>query len=76
MFTGRTKVVGIAGRFGPRYGSSLRAKWKDVVVRRYQAYECPLCGFKVRMERISTGIWRCPKCSRIYAGGAYQPLTT
>lgn len=72
---GRTKVVGIAGRFGARYGSSLRKKWKEVMDRRYAEYVCPLCGTKVSFRRVSIGIWVCPKCGRTFAGGAYQPYT-
>ncbi len=70
-----TKVVGIAGRFGARYGSTLRKRWKRVMERRYSPYECPLCGTKAVMKRISVGLWRCPKCGRVFAGGAYQPVT-
>ena len=72
---GRTKVVSIAGRFGARYGSSLRKKWRDVMLKRYEEYYCPLCGLKTEMERISVGVWRCGKCGRVFAGGAYQPIS-
>jgi large subunit ribosomal protein L37Ae len=71
----RTKVVKIAGRFGPRYGSSLRKQWRLVMTKRYAVYECPFCGTKTRMKRIAVGIWQCPKCDRVFAGGAYQPYT-
>ncbi|RLG75883.1 MAG: 50S ribosomal protein L37ae [Thermoprotei archaeon] len=70
---GRTKVVGIAGRFGARYGSSLRKKWKEVMEKRYSEYTCPYCGKKSVMKRISVGIWQCPKCGAIWAGAAYTP---
>lgn len=73
---GRTKVAGIAGRFRARYGSTLRARWKDVMIRRYQEYNCPFCGFRTRMKRVSVGIWHCPKCGKTYAGAAYQPLSS
>ncbi len=70
---GRTKVVGIAGRFGARYGASVRKKWKEVMERRYAEYTCPYCGTKAVMKRISVGIWQCPKCGSIWAGAAYTP---
>jgi large subunit ribosomal protein L37Ae len=71
----RKKVVGIAGRFGARYGSSIRKRWKAVMERRYQEYRCPYCGKIGRLERISVGIWRCPRCGAVWAGGAYTPTT-
>jgi len=73
---GRTKVVKIAGRFGARYGSSLRKKWRDIMMRRYQEYYCPYCGFRTVMRRISVGLWHCEKCGRTFAGGAYQPVSS
>ncbi len=72
---GRTKTVGIAGRFGPRYGSSVRKKWNSIMVRKYQLYYCPFCGLRVRMKRVSVGIWSCSKCGRVFAGDAYQPTS-
>ncbi|MEM0043245.1 MAG: 50S ribosomal protein L37ae [Sulfolobales archaeon] len=71
----RKKVVGIAGRFGARYGSSLRKRWKAVMERRYSEYRCPYCGKISVLERIAVGIWRCPKCGATWAGGAYTPTT-
>ena len=71
----RTRMVGISGRFGPRYGSTLRKKWKKVMERRYAVFECPHCGSKVVMKRVAVGIWKCPKCGAVFAGGAYQPIT-
>ena len=72
---GRTKVVGIAGRFGARYGATLRKKWKEIMEKRYSEYRCPFCGAKRVMKRISVGIWYCPSCGRVWAGGAYTPET-
>ncbi len=72
---GRTKVVGIAARFGARYGSSLRLKWKEVMERRYATYTCPFCKARVKMKRLSVGLWQCPKCSTIFTGGAYTPIS-
>ncbi|RLG79404.1 MAG: 50S ribosomal protein L37ae [Thermoprotei archaeon] len=71
----RTKIVKISGRFGARYGSSLRKKWRKVMEKRYAKVECPYCGTKVVMKRIAVGLWQCPKCGTVFAGGAYQPVT-
>lgn len=72
---GRLKVSGIAGRFGARYGSSLRKKWRKIAERRYAETLCPFCKAKVTMKRVSVGIWQCPKCGTVFAGGAYTPRT-
>ncbi len=69
----RTKQVGIAGRFGPRYGSTLRKRWKDVMERRYAAHQCPFCGTVGHVKRISVGLWKCTKCGSVWAGAAYTP---
>ena len=71
----RTKVVGIAGRYGARYGSTLRKKVRDILEKRYAPHTCPFCGYKGRVVRISIGIWMCRKCGVKWAGGAYVPRT-
>ena len=71
----RTRVVGIAGRYGARYGSTLRKKVRDILVKRYSPHTCPFCGYKGRVVRISVGIWMCKKCGMKWAGGAYVPRT-
>ncbi|MEM4040179.1 MAG: 50S ribosomal protein L37ae, partial [Ignisphaera sp.] len=55
------------------YGSSLRKKWKEIMERRYDVYQCPYCSSNVIMERLAFGIWRCPKCKTTWAGAAYTP---
>jgi len=71
----RTRVVGIAGRYGARYGSTLRKKIRDILQKRYAPHVCPFCGAKGTVYRISTGIWSCRKCGAKWAGGAYVPRT-
>lgn len=72
---GKTKVTTIAARFGARYGSSLRKRWRDVMLRRYAKYTCPYCGTEKKMLRLAFGIWQCPKCGVKWAGAAYTPWT-
>ncbi len=69
---GRTKKVGIAGRFGARYGVTLRRRWQDVMEERVKKHQCPNCQHYA-VKRISTGIWQCTKCGLTFAGGAYSP---
>jgi large subunit ribosomal protein L37Ae len=72
---GRTRVVGIAGRYGARYGATLRKKVKEVLMRRYAPHVCPFCAYRGRVVRLSTGIWTCKRCGAKWAGGAYMPRT-
>ncbi|MEM1906241.1 MAG: 50S ribosomal protein L37ae [Thermosphaera sp.] len=72
---GKTKVVKIAGRYGTRYGSTLRKKVRDILMKRYAPHQCPFCGYQGKVVRVSTGIWMCRKCGNKWAGGAYLPKT-
>ena len=69
----RTKSVGIAGRYGARYGSTLRKRVKRILEQRYAPHVCPFCGTKGKVVRISVGIWKCRKCGMVWAGAAYVP---
>ena len=48
----RTKKVGIVGKYGVRYGSSLRKDIKKFEVWQHATYSCPYCG-KVMIQRHS-----------------------
>ncbi|MCQ4349530.1 MAG: 50S ribosomal protein L37ae [Sulfolobales archaeon] len=67
------KVTGIAGRFGARYGMSLRRKWKEIMEKRYADHVCPYCNTEGKVVRIAAGIWYCKKCKTKWAGLAYTP---
>ncbi|MFN4133427.1 MAG: 50S ribosomal protein L37ae [Candidatus Hadarchaeales archaeon] len=69
---GKTEKVGIAGKFGPRYGFTIRRKHAEVASKAMQNYRCPNCSEK-RLRRVGTGIWQCRKCGAKFAGGAYTP---
>gem|GEM_PF-327163 len=70
---GRTKIVGISGKFGPRYGSTLRKQYREIMEKRYAEHVCPFCGIAGKVTRISVGIWKCEKCGSVWAGGSYVP---
>lgn len=72
---GRTKKMGITGRFGTRYGSTLRKRVKSIEDVQKQWHTCPSCKSK-RTKRISIGIWECRFCNYKFAGGAYIPTTS
>ncbi|CAH2449877.1 60S ribosomal protein L43-B [Komagataella phaffii CBS 7435] len=70
----RTKKVGIAGKYGVRYGSSLRKQCKKLETQQHAKYDCAFCGKKT-VKRQATGIWSCKACKKTVAGGAYTVST-
>ncbi|KAG7817369.1 hypothetical protein KL920_003369 [Ogataea angusta] len=70
----RTKKVGITGKYGVRYGSSLRRQCKKLEVQQHSKYDCSFCGKKT-VKRGATGIWTCKSCKKTVAGGAYTVST-
>ncbi|ODQ68496.1 putative ribosomal protein, large subunit [Nadsonia fulvescens var. elongata DSM 6958] len=73
--TKRTKKVGITGKYGVRYGSSLRRQCKKLEIQQHASYVCPFCGKKT-IKRNATGIWDCKSCNKTLAGGAYTLSTS
>jgi large subunit ribosomal protein L37Ae len=69
---GRKKKVGVAGRFGPRYGLRVRREFLKVEEKRKGWHKCPACG-QERLRREAVGIWRCQYCGAKFAGPAYEP---
>ncbi|ELQ75473.1 60S ribosomal protein L37 [Trachipleistophora hominis] len=66
----RIKKVGITGKFGVRYGSSLRKRAKICMDQKKKKYECPFCGkSNVRWQAI--GLWKCKSCEKVMSGGGY-----
>ena len=73
--TRRTKKVGVAGRYGARYGVRIRKQISAVTAAKNQSHECPRCRHEA-VKRVSTGIWKCRRCDLKFAGGAYTPKVT
>jgi large subunit ribosomal protein L37Ae len=69
---GRTRKVGSAGRFGPRYGLKLKKKLLEVERKQKKKHACPYCN-KPGLKRVAAGIWECPKCGNRFSGKAYFP---
>merc|ERR1712054_47835 len=67
----RTKKAGIVGKYGTRYGASLRKVVKKMEVSQHSKYFCEFCG-KNSMKRQAVGIWSCKACKKVKAGGAYN----
>jgi len=70
MVNKRTKKVGITGKYGTRYGSTLRKVIRKIEVSQHATYKCPFCG-KMGIKRSAAGIWSCNSCKKTIAGGAY-----
>ncbi|KAI4292417.1 large subunit ribosomal protein L37Ae [Pancytospora philotis] len=70
-----TKKVGITGKYGTRYGSTLRKRIKSIEESQHKKYICDACG-KLSVKRLCVGIWQCKSCSHKFAGAAYAPSST
>jgi large subunit ribosomal protein L37Ae len=62
------------GRFGSRYGTSVRKGIAQTEAESKRKHECPKCA-NVAVKRVSVGVWRCGECGNTFAGGAYAPVT-
>ena len=70
--TKKTRKVGSSGRFGARYGSTVKKRWLEMEKLRNTTYVCPRC-HHVSVKRKDAGIWECRKCGLEYVGDAYSP---
>lgn len=61
----------LSGRFGSRYGKKIREAVLDADKKAKASYNCPFCSRKA-IRRISAGIWKCSKCGKKMASGAYE----
>jgi len=68
----RTKKVGTSGRFGPRYGVTVRKRIADVEAVTKGRHECPVCHGEA-LGRSATGIWICRRCGAKMASSSYMP---
>ncbi|KAJ3372229.1 60S ribosomal protein L43 [Allomyces arbusculus] len=71
----RTKKVGIVGKYGTRYGATLRKQIKKMEITQHAKYTCSFCG-KDSVKRTAVGIWHCKGCKKTMAGGAWTVGTT
>jgi len=69
--TKKTVKVGPTGRFGPRYGVTVRRRIREVEVDLKRWHNCPKCKSK-SVKRLATGIWVCRRCGAKIASSAYS----
>ncbi|MBN2518574.1 MAG: 50S ribosomal protein L37ae [Candidatus Altiarchaeota archaeon] len=61
-----------AGKFGPRYGRKIRARYAEIEANQRKDHECPSCG-ESAVKRVSSGVYKCKKCNTKFTSGAYVP---
>jgi large subunit ribosomal protein L37Ae len=66
----KSKKTRAAGRFGARYGRSVRTKLAGVEDKQRIKQICPYCG-KPGVKRVSKGIWKFSKCDKKFASDIY-----
>ena len=66
---------GIVGKYGTRYGASLRKVVKKFEITQRAKYVSPFSG-KESVRREACGIWKCKSTNRKIAGGAWQLATS
>ena len=71
---GRTKKAGTTGRFGTRYGSTIRKRVKKIETTLKTKHTCPSCQ-SLKVSRVSVGIWQCRFCGFRFTGGSWAPET-
>jgi len=72
--TKKTVKVGPTGRFGPRYGVTVRRRIREVEVELKRWHSCPKCKSS-SVKRLATGIWVCRRCGAKIASSAYTLAT-
>ncbi|HLC68010.1 MAG TPA: hypothetical protein VJI12_03970 [archaeon] len=53
------------------YGKKLRVKIREVEKKSKKLYKCPSCS-RVAIRREANGVWKCKKCEKKYASGAFE----
>ncbi|MBS3143382.1 50S ribosomal protein L37ae [Candidatus Woesearchaeota archaeon] len=67
-----TKKVGTTGRFGARYGKTVKKKVADIEAKMKVWHKCPYCN-KQKVKREFAGVWKCRNCKAKFTGKAYLP---
>ncbi|MFW9856873.1 MAG: 50S ribosomal protein L37Ae [Candidatus Thorarchaeota archaeon] len=71
---GRKKKVGSTGRFGTRYGATIRKRVRKIELELKKKHVCPSCD-SAKVRRSAIGIWECAFCGHRFTGGSWTPQT-
>lgn len=66
----KTKKAKASGRFGARYGKTVRARLNKVESKQRKKQKCPFCG-KLGVKRLEKGVWKCPRCEKKFASNTF-----
>ncbi len=66
----KLKKVKSAGRFGARYGKTVKAKLIAVETKQRVKQICPFCE-RPTAKRKANGIWACKTCKKTFADNTY-----
>ena len=66
----KTKKISHAGKFGVRYGKTIRERYNAVEDKQRKKQKCPFCS-KLKVKRTAKGLWHCVSCNKKFTGGAY-----
>ena len=66
----KLKKTKSAGRFGAKYGRSVKSKLVKVEEKQRKKQKCPYCK-KLGVKRLSSGIWKCSRCNKKFASNTY-----
>jgi large subunit ribosomal protein L37Ae len=70
-----SKSATVGGRFGARYGRTVRKRLGQIESELRKKHRCPSCG-SLTVKRFSVGVWKCSKCGFTFSGGAYSPSSS
>ena len=63
------------GRFGARYGRTVRKRIGQIEAEMRRKHRCQNCS-SLTVKRVSVGVWKCTKCELTFSGGAYSPSSS
>ncbi len=66
----KLKKTKSAGRFGARYGKTVKNRLVKIETKQRVRQKCPFCE-RLGAKRTSKGIWECPKCKKRFASNTY-----